>query len=151
MKLISDHMLGSLARWLRFLGFDTAYPDVLPDKELAELAAKEDRILLTRDKELASAKGVSALLIQSTDFDEQLKQVVTAYGLEIKNELSRCSLCNTLLVSVTKEMVKDKVPERVYEIQNEFWECTQCNKYYWPGTHYKNIKNKLEKLKGKTG
>lgn len=151
MRFIADHMLGSLARWLRFLGFDTAYPDVLSDKALAELAVKEKRILLTRDRELASKKGISALFIQSTDINEQLGQVIVAYDLEIKNELSRCSLCNTTLISVNKEQVKDKVPERVYEIQNEFWECIQCQKYYWPGTHYKNIKNKLEDLKGKTG
>jgi uncharacterized protein with PIN domain len=151
MRFIADHMLGSLARWLRFLGFDTAYPDVLSDKELAQLAEKDDRILLTRDKELAGTKRVSALYIHSTDTEEQLNQVITTYDLEIENELSRCSLCNTILESVAKENVKEKVPERVFEIQNEFWECRQCKKYYWPGTHYKNIKNKLEELKGKTG
>ena len=151
MKFIADHMLGSLARWLRFLGFDTAYPEVLSDKELADLAAIEDRILLTRDKELANAKGASALLINGTDIDEQLSQVMDAYDLEIKDELSRCSLCNSILIPVKKEHVKGKVPERVYEFQNEFRECSQCKKYYWPGTHYKNIKNKLEDLKGKTG
>ncbi len=151
MRFIADHMLGSLARWLRFLGFDTAYPDVLSDKELAQLAEKEDRILLTRDKELARTKGVSALLINSTDIDEQLSQVMAAYDLEIEDELSRCSLCNTNLIPIKKELVKDKVPERVFEIQNEFWECRQCKKYYWAGTHYKNIKIKLKELKGKTG
>jgi len=150
MRFAADNMLGSLARWLRFLGFDTAYPGVLTDKELAEFAKKEDRILLTRDKELAKAKGISALYVESTDVDEQLEQVMMTYDLEIENELSRCSLCNTILVPVEKEGVKDKVPEKVFEIQNEFWECRQCKKYYWPGTHYKNIKNKLEKLKGKT-
>lgn len=150
MRFAADHMLGSLARWLRFLGFDTAYPDVLIDRELAEMARKENRILLTRDKELASARDISALYIKSTEIDEQLDQVISEYNLVIENELSRCSLCNTILVPVDKENVRDRVPEKVYEFQNEFWECRQCKKYYWPGTHYKNIKKKLEKLKGKT-
>jgi uncharacterized protein with PIN domain len=151
MRFAADHMLGSLARWLRFLGFDTAYPDVLTDKELAEYAEKEDRILLTRDKDLARKVGGSALYIHSTDINEQLEQVISAFDLTIENELSRCSLCNTILVSVDKETVRDKVPENIFKIQNEFWECCRCSKYYWPGTHYKNIKDKLEKLKGKTG
>ncbi len=56
MKFLADNMLGSLARWLRFLGFDTAYPDVLTDKDLKELARQENRVLLTRDKELSKAK-----------------------------------------------------------------------------------------------
>jgi uncharacterized protein with PIN domain len=150
MRFVADHMLGSLARWLRFLGFDTAYPDVLSDRELAEIAARENRILLTRDKELAKTVGDSVLYIKSTETDEQLNQVIMEYDLTISNELTRCSLCNTVLESVDKEDVKGKVPEKVFEIQNEFWECGQCNKYYWPGTHYKNIKEKLEKLKGKT-
>lgn len=150
MKFLADHMLGSLARWLRFLGFDTAYPEVLSDKELEELAAAEDRVLLTRDKELANSKDVQALYIQSTDLDEQLMQVIMTYNLEITHELSRCSLCNTPLIQVNKNQVKDKVPERVYEWQNQFWECTHCNKYYWPGTHYINIKSKLAQLKGET-
>ena len=150
MRFAADNMLGTLARWLRVLGFDTAYPGVLTDKGLAEFAKKEDRILLTRDKELAKAGGDFALYIHSTDVDEQLEQVILAYDLTIENELSRCSLCNTKLVPVDKETVKDGVPEKVFEIQDEFWECRRCKKYYWPGTHYKNIKEKLEKLKGKT-
>jgi uncharacterized protein with PIN domain len=148
MRFVADHMLGSLARWLRFLGFDTAYPDVLPDREIANLARRGNRVLLTRDRELARKKDIAALLIESTDTDEQLVQVLTEFNLEIKNELSRCSLCNTELSSICKEDVKDKIPERVYEIQDKFWECTHCKKYYWRGTHYENIQRKLEKLKG---
>jgi uncharacterized protein with PIN domain len=55
-----------------------------------------------------------------------------------------------MLVSVKKELVKDKVPEKVYEWQNEFWECQKCQKYYWQGTHFRGMKAKLEELKGKT-
>jgi len=34
-KLLCDHMLGSLARWLRFMGYDTAYPEPGPDRALS--------------------------------------------------------------------------------------------------------------------
>ena len=31
-RFLCDHMLGSLARWLRFLGYDTLYPEAMDDK-----------------------------------------------------------------------------------------------------------------------
>ncbi|MGH8103312.1 MAG: Mut7-C RNAse domain-containing protein, partial [bacterium] len=47
MKFVCDRNLGSLARWLRILGFDTSYPDLPDDESLADLAASQSRILLT--------------------------------------------------------------------------------------------------------
>ncbi len=146
MNFLADHMLGKLARWLRFLGFDTVYPDVLPDHELIELAKKEKRILLTRDKSLANSKEVRALYIDSENVEEQLVQVMQEFELKTKNILSRCSLCNTLLIEVSKEDVEGKVPEKVYEMQERFWSCKGCGKYYWPGTHTENILKKLRML-----
>ena len=150
MKFLADHMLGSLAKWLRFFGFDTAYPKVLPDKELIALAKREERIVLTRDKDLANVKGIDALYIESTDLEEQLTEVIVRYNLKITKEFSRCSLCNSILIEVEKSQVKGKVPEKVYNWQDEYWECPKCKKYYWQGTHFKGIKEKLEKLKRKT-
>ena len=47
-----DRMLGRLARWLRLLGFDASYRADLPGNRLLTLAAREDRIVLTRDTRL---------------------------------------------------------------------------------------------------
>lgn len=51
-KFVADHMLGSLARWLRMMGYDTVYNKALDDGQLAALARAESRFVLTRDKEL---------------------------------------------------------------------------------------------------
>ena len=150
MRFLADHMLGSLAKWLRFLGFDTAYPNVLPDKELMALAKKEKRIILTRDKDLAGNKGVEALYIESTDLEEQLFQVFTRYDLKVEGAFSRCSVCNSVLVEADKKSVEGKVPEKVYAWQDDFWECRKCRKYYWQGTHFQGIKGKIEALERKT-
>ena len=149
MKFLADNMLGSLARWLRFLGFDTAYPDVLTDKDLKELARQENRVLLTRDKELSKAKDIAVVYIESIDLKEQLVQVVANYNLKITSAFSRCSLCNSLLDPVDKKEVEGKVPEKVFNLQDEYWECQKCKKFYWQGTHYQGIKKKLEELEGK--
>jgi uncharacterized protein with PIN domain len=150
MKFIADHMLGSLARWMRFFGFDTLYPDVLDDKELRALAERKNRILLTRDKDLANARGVETLYIGSTDLDEQLIFVITTFDLKVEKAFSRCGLCNSILVSVDKESVEGKVPEKVFEWKDEYWFCEKCNKYYWQGTHYKGIEEKIKALERKT-
>ena len=150
MKFLADHMLGSLARWLRFLGFDTLYPNVLPDKELIAIAERENRIILTRDKDLAKAKGIETLYIKNTDLEEQLIQIITAFDLKITDAFSRCALCNFTLIKVEKAQVEGKVPDKVYEWQNEFWMCQKCNKYYWQGTHFKGIKTKIKALERKS-
>ena len=49
-RFAADAMLGRLARWLRVLGFDTAYDSAIADPELVRMAAIEERVLLTRDR-----------------------------------------------------------------------------------------------------
>lgn len=46
---IADAMLGRLARWLRILGYDTAYEKIILDNNLVERTLHENRWLLTRD------------------------------------------------------------------------------------------------------
>ena len=46
-------MLGSLARWLRILGYDTAYDNQIEDDEIIERCRQERRVALTRDRRLA--------------------------------------------------------------------------------------------------
>lgn len=150
MRFIADHMLGSLARWLRFFGFDTLYPNVLSDKELIALTKSEKRILLTRDKDLANVKGIEALYIESTDLDEQLLQVIMSFDLKVTEPFSRCALCNSDLIKVDKALVEKKVPEKVFAWKNDFWMCKKCDKYYWQGTHFEGIKAKIEELERKT-
>lgn len=150
MRFLADQMLGSLARWLRFFGFDTAYPDVLSDSDLVALAKKEDRILLTRDRDLAQKKDIKVLYVESTELESQLVQVIQHFNLDIERPFTRCALCNSELIKVEKKLVEGMVPEKVFERQNEFLQCPECDKYYWQGTHFTGIKNRLETLVRKT-
>ncbi len=135
MRFLCDHMLGTLAKWLRFLGYDATYPGSLDDGELKDLAAREERILLTRDKEL-SGRVSSSLYVGSDDLDEQFTQVVKAFALNSGNAMSRCSVCNTAIESVPKERAKDHVPDGVFSRQEEFWWCPTCGRFYWQGSHF---------------
>ncbi len=150
MRLIADNMLGKLAKWLRFMGYDVLYPKVADDKELVNISRNEDRILLTRDKELVKIKDLNFIYINSAVLDEQLTQIINELKITtIKDSFTRCPECNMILEHVDKIEVKENVPAGVYQNQSEFWYCKDCNQYFWQGTHYTKIKNKLDKLLNK--
>lgn len=150
MKLLCDHMLGSLARWLRFMGYDTAYPEPGPDRLLIERAATEDRILLTRDKELA-ARTPGAVQVRSDRLEEQIREVASVLRLRLVNPLSRCSLCNELLVPVSGDGLGDLVPEGVRSRHQEFWRCSTCRRVYWQGSHWDKMVERLDRLQLQRG
>jgi len=141
-------MLGTLAKWLRIMGYDTAYAKKGNDNEIIKLAEKEERILLTRDRELAS-RYKNSLFIDSTELKNQIKKVIRSLNISTdeKNYLSRCTLCNTSVKKISRDEVKEKVPPHVYETHEDFWICPSCKHIYWIGTHWENMKQFIEKLK----
>jgi hypothetical protein len=143
-RFVADHMLGSLARWLRMIGYDTIYDKGLDDKGMAELARTENRFLLTRDKELAKEPG--ALLLEQDDLDSQLKATGAKFGLKYNEGLIRCSTCNGDLLQLPKEEAKAVVPEGAYAGNDKFWKCSKCGKIFWKGSHWLGIMDRLKKL-----
>jgi uncharacterized protein with PIN domain len=153
MKLLADTMLGKLAKWLRFLGYDTSYPPAMDDDELIKICQVENRVLLTRDRNLVLSKNKlqdlpGVYYIESDNPDLQLKQVVKDLNLKIGDlVLTRCAECNAEIKMVNKEQVKEHVPDGVFNRQDDFWYCKNCDKYYWRGSHYNKILDKIELLK----
>ena len=145
MKLLCDHMLGSLARWLRFMGYDTAYPEPTSDRDLIDMARREDRILLTRDKELAG-RVRDAVGIRSDDLDEQIREVAAVLPLRLIDPLSRCSLCNSVLLPVSRDAIEELVPVGVRSRHEEFWRCPSCQRVYWQGSHWDKMVERLNHL-----
>ena len=147
MKLLCDHMLGTLAKWLRLCGFDTYYPSIdMKDNQLIRIADEENRFLITRDKELiqrANKKNIKVIEINTIDLDEQLFLVFQ--NIKIKKDLilTRCSICNSILNKISKEKIKGKVPEKIFNNNNEFLYCLTCDKIYWKGSHYDKMMSKI--------
>ena len=134
-------MLGSLARWLRFLGFDATYlnPGV-SDGFLAEMARSEERWLLTRDREL-SAVGPRTLLVRAETLDDQLVEVLSRLALRPTADLarSRCGECNGVLEAVGRDEVAAAIPPHVFATAPRFRRCLNCGRVYWPGSHSARI------------
>jgi len=144
-RFVVDGMLGSLARWLRLLGYDADYDNRRDDAELVRLARAEDRVLLTRDRELAARRGVQALLVASQALDEQLAQVTAAFPRAAGSGPARCSVCNTALVPATPEELADRLPAYVLQKHRDFRRCPSCDRVYWPGSHWRNMQARLRR------
>jgi uncharacterized protein with PIN domain len=143
-RFVADVMVGKLARWMRVLGFDVAYSNGFRDDEIVCLSVSENRIVLTRDRELASRRAADeCLLIESSDYKEQIRQVLRAFDLKTFRIFSRCLECNALLQNVDKEAVFERVPHYVYLTQDRFASCPSCNRVYWHGTHANEMLKRL--------
>ena len=146
-RFLCDAMLGSLARWLRFFGFDTVFlkPGV-EDRLLAERARVDGRWLLTRDRELA-AVGPRTILVRSDGLEDQLAEVLDRLGLRPAATLehARCGECNGGLEDVTRDEIAEVTPPHVLATASRFRRCTGCHRVYWPGSHGDKI---LARMKG---
>lgn len=146
LRLLADGMLGRLARWLRLLGYDTAYENDADDLYLARRARAEGRVLLTRDRALAARRGLRTLLIESEALEEQVRQVWQTLGPPPDPALSRCSLCNLSLKPASREEVAGRIPPYVLRTQTEFRICPGCGRVYWPGTHLEQMRRQMKEF-----
>ena len=147
-RFLADAMLGRLARWLRVLGLDTAYDATLVDAALVQLAAADDRILLTRDRQLLrDLRPARALELRSDAPLGQLRDVVTALALPAPRELfTRCLLCNAVLSEpLDHAEVREVVPPRALGLPGPVRRCPRCKRVYWPGSHARRMRQALER------
>jgi uncharacterized protein with PIN domain/sulfur carrier protein ThiS len=140
-RFVLDVHLGKLARHLRLLGFDTLYERDRPDRELAEISARENRILLTRDVGLLKRRIVThGYFVRERDPGAQLREVVARLELaRAVRPFTRCLNCNGELEPVDKEEIEDRLEARTRRHFDEFWVCRACKNVYWRGSHYDKL------------
>lgn len=137
LRFLVDVNVGKLCGSLRMLGMDTLYHPHLSDSALAQLAAKEHCVVLSRDRGLLRRKIIThGHLLRSQDPMEQLAELIYYYGLERRiAPFSRCMHCNSLLAPVTKTQVEHRLEPLTKQYYQEFSRCLQCGKVYWAGSH----------------
>ena len=131
-----DGMLGSLAKWLRILGFDAAFPRTTPSSGRSFVTMKRMPVSL------------AVVRITKLGTAEQLEQFLELTGLRPDPDmlLTRCLICNVPVRKVSREQVCGKVPEQVFDIFSDFTECPSCGRVFWEGSHGKRIAKALERI-----
>jgi len=143
-----DVHLGWLARRLRLLGFDCLYERDADDRDLAEWSEREDRILLTRDRELLKRKRVTrGYWVRATDPTRQVPELMERLDLSRwVRPFGRCPLCNAPLAEVSRESVEVEVPAESYARFERFWRCPDCCQVYWRGSHVEELEEWMRSL-----
>jgi len=146
-KFIADCHLGKLAKYLRIMGYDTLYFPSIEDDKLIVIANEENRIILTRDRELSQRKNAPVFFLEPIDTKAQLKTLIDHYQLkEYPTPFSRCIVCNSPLEVIDKENIIHKLPEKVQKHFDYFEYCSVCDRIYWQGDHYRHMMEFLEQV-----
>lgn len=145
-SFVLDSHLGQLMTYLRLLGFDALYHNDYDDEELARLACREERVLLTRDRRLLMRKiVVYGYCIRTKDSRQQLRDVLHRFQLYDQiRPWRRCLRCNGPLRPVAKEAILDRLEPKTKKYYDEFHICEQCQQIYWKGSHYEPLRTFVE-------
>lgn len=140
-RFVVDVHLGTLARRLRLLGFDTLYRNDYRDPEIIAIAMRERRIVLTRDRGILRNRCVThGYLVRSTNPTEQLREVLERFDLrEQLSPFTRCLRCNGGISPVARERIEHLLEPLTKGHHDEFYRCSDCGHVYWKGSHYQRL------------
>ena len=152
-RFILDVHLQKLARRLRLLGFDVDYLPVRDDAELSEVSDRENRILLSRDRQLLMRKNVSrGLYVRNTDPEKQILEILSRLDLWDKcRPFSRCMECNgdIRLLEIHNQAaagIASRIPPGVRSWCGEYYYCSSCERIYWKGSHYVKLRMMVDRI-----
>jgi uncharacterized protein len=138
-RFVLDVHLGRLARRLRILGLDAAYRNDAGDRELADAAAREDRVLLTQDRGLLRRRGAGlAAYVRGARVEEQVRDVLDRFAPPL-DPWTRCPTCNGLLTAVAKRDALPALQPGTARSYDSFARCRSCGQVYWRGAHARRL------------
>lgn len=138
-RFVLDVHLGTLARWLRLVGVDTAYRNDLDDDALVVQANLEHRVLLTKDRALLRRRSLwSGAYVRGALPDDQFRDVLDRFAPPLA-PWSRCTACNGPLSSVGKDEVLAFLQPGTRRSHDAFARCLSCGHVYWRGAHHRRL------------
>ncbi len=147
-RFVLDNHLGKLAAYLRLLGFDCLYHNDFQDEALAAISSQQGRTLLTRDVHLLMRSVITqGYWVRSKQPRQQVVEVLTRFNLfTALVPFGRCVHCNTLLESVPKEQILERLEPLTRRYFDQFQRCPACGQVYWQGSHYTHMQEFIEEL-----
>jgi len=127
---------------------DACWKSDFEDAQIAEIAARDGRIVLTRDRKLLERRAIThGCYLHSTTPEAQLRELFGRLDLarSIK-PFTRCTVCNAPLRDADKDAVAARVPHRVLSLHERFAECGDCGRVYWEGSHWRRVRDLLDEV-----
>jgi len=143
-SFVLDVNLGKLVKRLRLLGFDCLYRNDYDDAEIADIAADEQRIVLTRDRRLLFAKRISyGYWVRAVHVQTQVEEVLQHFDLhQAIQPFKRCLVCNGMLLPVAKADVLERLEPKTRLYYEHFYRCADCRRIYWEGSHIEDMRQR---------
>jgi len=140
-RFVADAHLGGLAHMLRMAGFDSLYRNDYRDREIADIAEREGRIILTRDRELLKYRGVThGCYVHALKPAPQLRELAERLDLARSfKPFTLCLECNAPLHPVDKQRVRERLPPSVQANYQRFTACDSCGRVFWEGSHWRRM------------
>ncbi|MDH5407053.1 MAG: Mut7-C RNAse domain-containing protein [Gammaproteobacteria bacterium] len=145
-RFLCDEMLQRLGRWLRAAGYDTTIAtDAEPDYELLKLAIKENRLLITLDKDMLEFRRADGTVIfldaaSVDDCADSLSQKLNINWLY--KPFSRCMVCNAELSDATPAQIADLALIGKEHVDAAYY-CASCKQVFWEGSHVNRMRAHL--------
>ena len=148
-RFVLDGHLGRVARYLRLVGFDTAYSNAWSDHELVLISTGQHRILLTRDVGLLKHGAVThGYFVRAIDPLQQLTEIVRRFHLaDCLAPFTRCMQCNGSLQPAEKDEIAHRLPPRTRDHFDEYRICASCERIYWRGSHHRRLDERVDQAR----
>ena len=148
MRFVADAHMGGLAKLLRMAGFDTLYDNGFSDNEIAAIARREARIVLSRDRDLLKRREIThGCYVRALKPWQQLREVFDRLDLAgVARPFTLCLRCNEPLHAVDKQRIVEQLPPSVRERKHQFSTCDVCRRVFWEGSHWQEMRSLLDEL-----
>ncbi len=147
-RFVADAHLGGLAHLLRMTGFDTLYDNSFHDAEVEAIAARDNRVVLTRDRELLKRRTVThGCYVRALKPAQQVREIFERLDLaRSARPFSLCLDCNAPLRAIDKTLVADRLPPGVRASRSHFSTCDVCRRVFWEGSHWQRMRTLVDDL-----
>ncbi|GAB3625834.1 hypothetical protein PTE30175_04074 [Pandoraea terrae] len=149
-RFVADAHLGGLAHLLRMAGFDTLYDNNFDDREIAAISARDERIVLTRDRDLLKRRNIThGCYVRALKPRQQLHEIFGRLDLAGSiRPFSLCLDCNAPLHALAADVARSRAPPSVRARFTRYATCDICQRVFWEGSHWRRMRDLLDEVVG---